>query len=92
MNKKISILIANYNNKKYINECIQSLLNQTYKNLEIIIFDDFSNDDSINEIKKFKNIELIVHDKRGEFGSFNQMNAYKKALKKSSGEIIFFFR
>jgi glycosyltransferase involved in cell wall biosynthesis len=90
MNKKISILIANYNNKKYINECIQSLLNQTYKNLEIIIFDDFSNDDSINEIKKFKNIELIVHDKRGEYGSFNQMNAYKKALKKSSGEIIFF--
>ncbi len=90
INKKVSVLIANYNNRKYINECIQSLIDQTYINLEIILFDDFSNDESLVEIKKFKNVKLISHDKRGKFGSFNQMNAYKEAFKKSSGEIIFF--
>ena len=90
INKKVSVLVANYNNAKHINECIQSIINQTHQNIEIIIFDDFSNDNSIREIKKFKNIELIVNDKRGSFGSFNQMNAYKEAFKKSSGEIVFF--
>ena len=90
INKKVSVLIANYNNAKYINECIQSLSNQTYKNIEIIVFDDVSNDRSIRELKKFKNIELIVNNKHGNYGSFNQMNAYKEAFKKSSGEIIFF--
>ena len=90
INKKVSVLIANYNNAKHINECIQSLINQTYKNIEIIFFDDSSNDNSIREIKKFKNIKLIVNDKHRSFGSFNQMNAYKEAFKKSSGEIIFF--
>ena len=90
INPKVSVLIANYNNAKYIDKCIQSLINQTYKNIEIIVFDDSSNDNSISELKKFKNIELISHNKRGSFGSFNQMNAYKEAFKKSSGDIIFF--
>jgi len=90
MDQKISVLIANYNNAKHISECIQSLVNQTHKNIEIILFDDSSKDNSIGEIKKFRNVELITNDKRGSFGSFNQMNAYKKAFKKSSGEIIFF--
>jgi glycosyltransferase involved in cell wall biosynthesis len=90
INKKVSVLIANYNNAKHINECIQSIISQKYQNVEIIIFDDSSNDNSISEIKKFKNVELLVNDKRGNFGSFNQMNAYKEAFKRSSGEIIFF--
>ena len=54
MNKKISVLIANYNNQKYIHECIKSLTDQTYDNLEIIVFDDCSSDESILEINKFK--------------------------------------
>ena len=88
--RKVSVLIANYNNEIYINKCIQSLINQTHKNIEIIMFDDSSDDNSISEIKKFKNVELIINDKHGSIGSFNQMKAYKEAFKKSSGEIIFF--
>lgn len=59
----ISIIIPNYNNEKYIKQCLESILNQTYKNIEIIIIDDKSNDNSVSVIKEFQkkysNIILI---------------------------------
>ena len=61
---KASVLIANFNNQKYINECLRSLLNQTYKNFEIIFHDDNSNDESIINIKKYKNVKIIENKKR----------------------------
>lgn len=89
-NTKASILIASHNNSKFINDCLESLNKQTYKNIEVIVFDDCSQDNSIEELKKFSNINLIANTTNGGFGSYNQMNAYKKAFKKSNGEIIFF--
>ena len=86
---KASVLIANFNNQKYINECLRSLLNQTYKNFEIIFHDDNSNDESIINIKKYKNVKIIENKKRGKFGSLNQINAYQRAFKICKGEIIF---
>ena len=88
-NLKVSVLIANYNNQKYINECVRSLQNQTYKNIEIIFHDDFSSDNSLNNINKFKNIKIIKNKKKNRVGSFNQIEAYKRAFKKSTGDIIF---
>jgi glycosyltransferase involved in cell wall biosynthesis len=88
-NLKVSVLIANYNNKMYINECIRSLQNQTYENIEIIFHDDFSSDNSLDKINKFKNIKIIKNKKRNKVGSFNQIEAYKRAFKKSTGDIIF---
>ena len=58
-NPKVSILIANYNNEIFISECINSLRKQTYKNIEIIFFDDFSKDDSIDRVKDFKEVKII---------------------------------
>ena len=86
---KVSVLIANYNNEKYLNECIDSIKKQTYQNIEIIIHDDSSSDNSIKRINKYKNITIIKNRKRGRYGSYNQMNAYYRAFKKSKGEIIF---
>jgi glycosyltransferase involved in cell wall biosynthesis len=88
-NPKVSVLIANYNNQKYIRECIDSIKNQTYKNIEIIFHDDYSSDNSIKIINKYKRIKIIKNKIRTRFGAFNQMNAYKRAFKKSRGEIIF---
>ena len=87
---KVSILIANYNNAKFINECINSLRKQTYKNLEIIFFDDFSKDNSIDMVNKFAEVKVIRNTKKTDIGSFNQINAYQEAFKISKGEIIFF--
>ena len=77
---KASIVIANFNNSKFIDECIESLNNQTYKNIEIIFFDDNSHDNSLEKIKKFKNVRIIENKIQTKFGSFNQMNAFKKAF------------
>ena len=88
-NIRVSVLIANYNNEKYLTECIDSIKKQTYQNVEIIIHDDSSSDNSIKRINKYKNIIIIKNKKRGKYGSYNQMNAYYRAFTKSSGEIIF---
>lgn len=51
-NPRVAIIIANYNKAKYIADCIKSAINQTYGNLEIIIVDDCSTDNSLSTIKK----------------------------------------
>ncbi|WP_343347854.1 glycosyltransferase family 2 protein [Terrisporobacter petrolearius] len=52
-NKLVSIITPVYNGEKYIEECIKSVLNQSYKNIEMIIIDDGSTDNSENIIKKY---------------------------------------
>ena len=57
---KVSIIINNYNYSKYIVECVNSALNQTYKNIEIIIVDYGSTDDSLDILnKKYEENALI---------------------------------
>ena len=89
----VSILINNYNNQKFLKKSIFSCLNQTYKNLEIIIFDDNSTDNSLKILKKIKNSKLkkIFNSKKKQTPSIslNQFNAIKKSFLKSKGEIIF---
>lgn len=43
---KVSIVVPIYNTEKYLDECIESIINQTYKNLEIILVNDGSKDKS----------------------------------------------
>lgn len=51
----VSICITSYNYSHYIDECIMSVLNQTYKNIELIIIDDDSKDDSRSKLKEYEN-------------------------------------
>lgn len=55
-----SVLIANYNNGQYLEECLQSIFAQTYKNWEIVIVDDASTDDSNNIYEKFSDDERVT--------------------------------
>lgn len=62
----IDIIIPNYNKAKYLKECLESVINQTYKNWKIYLIDDFSNDDSrriLNDYRSYDNIKLIFTDK-----------------------------
>ena len=52
-NKLVSIITPVYNSEKYIEECIKSVINQSYKNIEMIIIDDGSTDNSKNIIEKY---------------------------------------
>ncbi|OOM76327.1 UDP-Glc:alpha-D-GlcNAc-diphosphoundecaprenol beta-1,3-glucosyltransferase WfgD [Clostridium puniceum] len=49
----VSVIVPSYNYEKYIIECLQSIANQDYRNIELIIVDDFSKDNSRNLIKEF---------------------------------------
>ena len=51
--KLVSICVASYNQEKYIYECLDSILKQSYSNIEILISDDHSNDETFEKIKKF---------------------------------------
>ena len=63
---KVSIVVNNYNGEKYLRECLDSLINQTYENIEIVIVDAFSTDSSRKIIRayasKHKKIKAIFTD------------------------------
>lgn len=64
MNETISVIIPVYNVEKYIKKCIDSVINQTYKNLEIILIDDGSKDNSpqiCDEYAKKDNRIKVIH-------------------------------
>ena len=64
MNPKVTVYITCYNYGRFVDEAIQSVLNQTYKNFELIIIDDDSTDDSRDVISKYQdldNVKIILH-------------------------------
>ena len=88
----VSILINNYNNELFIKKCVQSCLNQSYRNIEIIIYDDVSSDKSKEYIKSIKNKrikKIFNHKKNFKSSSLNQLKAINRSFLKSRGKIIF---
>ena len=86
----ISILITNYNKEKFLNKSLQSCLKQNFRDKEIILFDDCSNDKSLEIFKKYPSIKLIKNKKKKYLsGPQNQIYGMSKILQKSKGEIIF---
>jgi len=64
---KVSIIIPVYNVEKYIEECIESVLNQTYPDIEIIAVIDASTDKSLQILEKFSNkIKIISKNNEGK--------------------------
>lgn len=80
----ISVLIPSYNSEKYIEACLQSILEQSLKPTEIIVVDDGSSDKTVQILQAYKNIKVICQEKKGV--SF----ARNTALKESCGEFIAF--
>lgn len=87
MKKKVSIIIVNWNGLKYIHECITSLINQTYNNIEIILVDNASSDDSVNFVKlNFPDVKIIQN--KENLGFAEGVNI---GIKSSSGDFIALF-
>ena len=86
---KLSIIIPVYNSEKFLDKCLASIINQTYKNLEIIIINDGSTDNSKKIIDKYlkkykKYIKYIEQENSG------QAHARNVGLKSASGDLITF--
>lgn len=87
-NELISIIIPVYNIEKYIRRCIQSIINQTYRNLEIIIVDDGSTDNSgtvCDELAKADARIIVFHKMNGGLS-----DARNYGIEKAHGDYIGF--
>lgn len=89
---KVSFIIPNYNNGVYLYECLESISNQLYRPIEIIVVDDASTDDSVKILKECKNlydekdgVELIICELSRNKGV---SSARKSGLKLATGEVV----
>ncbi|WP_333660697.1 glycosyltransferase family 2 protein [Chishuiella changwenlii] len=85
----ISICIPTYNGEKYLQEALDSVKNQTYKNIEVIISDDQSKDNTLNIIKNFKSevdfpVFIYSHEPSGIGANWNN------CIKEANGKYIQF--
>ena len=86
-NTKISIIIPTYNGKKYIRETIESVINQTWQNWELIIMDDGSEDNTCEIISAIEDPRIHLY-KAGRIGIIGRL--VNMGLEKVSGELIAF--
>jgi GT2 family glycosyltransferase len=81
----ISTVILNWNGKEYLNSCIQSVKRQTYPNIEIILVDNASADDSVETIKNiFSDLRLIINPENMGYGGGNN-----RGIREAEGRYIF---
>ena len=90
MNKNqalVSVIMSTYNSEKTIKGSIESILNQTYQNLEFLIVDDFSEDNTVNEIDRYinKNKNIKLFKNKENIGLTKSLNFL---LGKSNGKYI----
>lgn len=87
-NVEVSIIVPVYNNEKYLKQCLDSIINQTFKDIEIILVDDGSTDKSASicdEYAKKDNRILIIHSENNGVS-----NARNIGIDKSQGKFIMF--
>jgi glycosyltransferase involved in cell wall biosynthesis len=84
----VSVIVASYNHAEYLEQRMESLINQTYKNLEILVIDDCSTDNSAEVLQRYQSdirVQLILRDENtGWVGVSNQ------GVELSSGEFVIF--
>ena len=84
----VSIIIPNYNHENFLIQRIESVLNQTFQDFELIILDDCSNDNSKNIIENYRNYNKVKHV---EFNTINSGSVFKqwiKGIELANGEYI----
>ena len=85
MTLKVSIIINNFNYAEYIASCIESAVDQTYRNIEVIVCDDGSTDNSRAIIESYGSSVIAIFKPNGGQGS-----AFNAGYKKSSGDLVIF--
>ena len=84
-NKKISVIIPSYNHSKFLKKAVDSVLNQSYKNFELIILDDCSTDNSKKIINSYQDKRIIKYFNEKNVGAVNALN---QLISMATGEYI----
>ena len=85
---KVSVIVPVYNVEKYLDECVNSIINQSYSNLEIILVDDGSSDTSGQKCDTYKAVDnriKVIHKKNGGLS-----DARNVGIEIATGEYISF--
>ena len=88
MKERISVVVPVYNVEQYLEKCVNSIINQTYKNLEIILVDDGATDKSgklCDELAKLDNRIMAYHKKNGGLS-----DARNYGVERATGDYIGF--
>lgn len=88
INNKVSVIVPVYNAEKFLDRCLESIINQTYHNLEIIVINDGSSDNSLNICQKYEKNDnrILIIDSVNEGVSA----ARNKGIKKATGKYLAF--
>lgn len=88
MRPKVSIIVIAYNIEQYIDRCLDSIINQTFKDIEIIVVNDGSTDRTLNKIldKSYKDDRIKIIDKKNE----GSIEARKSGYEVATGDYILF--
>lgn len=81
----VSVVIPLYNTEKYIEVALESIINQTYKNIEIVVSNDGSTDKSIDLVRKYKDKRIKIVNSKKNYGISSALN---KGVLASKGKYI----
>jgi glycosyltransferase involved in cell wall biosynthesis len=85
----VSILINNHDYARFLPDCVNSALGQSYERIEVIVCDDASSDESLEVLKRFGDRLQVLHSSGEDLQPcFRQANAIVRAFERSSGDIV----
>ena len=88
--EKIDILLATYNGSKYLHEQLDSILNQSYGNINVIIRDDGSSDNTVMIIKEYEQKDSRVRLLNDNLGNLGFVRNFEELMKNSTSEYLMF--
>lgn len=84
----VSVIVPNYNHAAYLERRINSILNQTYQDFEVILLDDCSNDNSRNILFRFKDHPKVTHMVLNDSNSGSTFKQWEKGFRLASADLI----
>jgi glycosyltransferase involved in cell wall biosynthesis len=82
---RVSVILPVFNAEKYVSEAVNSILNQTYTDFELVAIDDGSTDNSLNILKSFDDPRVIIIQNDGNLGLIKTLN---KGIELAKGEYL----
>jgi glycosyltransferase involved in cell wall biosynthesis len=84
----VSVIVPNYNHARFLRQRLDSILNQTYQDFELILLDDCSTDDSVAVLKEYAKLEKVTHFVCNTANSGSPFSQWQRGLGLAKGRFI----